>query len=114
MSETLAAQQESFRDALLALFAQTLSKSSYSELSAAQADLVPFLHSLVESTNFDLTDKDSSINWVKENLDKTLLEIAKDFNYELDATSAERFAVEHKEVLLVLIDQQQDIDRPSY
>lgn len=159
VSDTLAAQQESFRDALLALFTQTLSKSSYSELSAAQADLVPFLHSLVESTNFDLTDKDSSIKlfintneqalqdalsvaleqsttyllklfndgiqpvqglepvnfeWVKENLDKTLLEIAKDFNYELDATSAERFAVEHKEVLLALIDQQQDIDRPSY
>lgn len=60
----------------------------------------------LEPINFD---------WVKENLDKSLLEIAKDFNYELDAESIEQFVAVHQADLIKLIDAQDfDFERPAF
>lgn len=56
-----------------------------------------------------------NFEWVKENLAKSLLEIARDFDYEIDAESIELFVAAHQADLIELVDAQNfDFDRPVF
>ena len=75
------------------------------ELLALFKSVIKPVHGL-EPINFE---------WVKENLAKSLLEIARDFDYEIDAESIELFVAAHQADLIELVDAQNfDLDRPVF